>query len=49
MKWFEEIFVDTAGEDQLLQLDEFEKALRTSGVRLQDDSYIVELLCSGHH
>lgn len=32
LKWFEEIFVQVSGEKQLLQLDEFKKALYTNGV-----------------
>ena len=32
LKWFEDVFIATSGEDQLLQQKEFEKALKTSGV-----------------
>ena len=32
LKWFEDVFIATSGEDQLLQQKEFEKALMTSGV-----------------
>ena len=32
LKWFEDVFIVTSGEDQLLQQKEFEKALKTNGV-----------------
>ena len=32
LKWFEDVFIATSGEDQLLQQKEFEKALKTNGV-----------------
>lgn len=32
LKWFEETFEHVSGEDQLLQLDEFTRALHTNGV-----------------
>ena len=32
LSWFETLFIETAGEDQLLQPDEFKKALGTDGV-----------------
>lgn len=33
LKWFEQTFAHLAGDDQLLQLDEFKRALHISGVR----------------
>ena len=32
LKWFEDVFIATSGENHLLQQKEFEKALRTNGV-----------------
>lgn len=32
LQWFEQTFESVSGEDQLLQLDEFKRALYTSGV-----------------
>ena len=32
LKWFEQVFDRVSGDDQLLQLDEFKRALQISGV-----------------
>lgn len=33
LKWFEEVFTQVSGDDHLLQMDEFKRALLINGVR----------------